>query len=83
MQNSIQKSRGIKSASTLRAPGPGVPGRGKEFLRGDSRLKVRYWQIIIIQTTIKQVSKMQRPKITALPEKTHWCAGRHGADLLI
>ena len=82
MQNSIQKSRGIKSAGCFRAPGAGVPGRGEEFLRGDSRLKVRYWQIIK-QTNIRQVSKMQRPKITAPQLKRTVCQQARCGSIII
>ena len=67
MQNSIQKSRGIKSADTRSERWPGVPGRGKEFLPetpGRRSLHCKKSQ---------QVKTLQSSKSTAPPLKRIAC----------
>ena len=79
----MHASKGTQKHS---CPGGAMGQTCREEVRSSSRRLQAQGSLsanIIKQITIKQVSKMQRPKITASPSNTHWCAGRHGADLLI
>ena len=77
------KIESVQKAQVPENPGPGVPVRGKEFLpeTPGSRFAIGKTSSYK-QPSCKQL-KSKALKITAPPTNTHWCAGRHGADLLI
>ena len=75
--------RGAKKLCFRKRLGPGVPGRGKEFLTETPGSRFAIGLSSSYKQTSSKQKKKQSPRTTAPPSNTHWCASRHGADLKI